>query len=228
LTSGGPGTPVTLADRLAVYLVADPDQSDGPLVDQVEAALAGGVTAVQLRAKRLTDRELVALADGLAARCRAAGALFVVNDRLDVALAAGANGVHLGVDDLPIERAREIVGPSFVIGYSPETDDQAAMAARRGASYLGVGPVFGTRSKADAGDAIGLTTLRRRVDLARCPVIGIGGIDQSNVASVVETGAVGVAVVSAILRAADPQSAARLLALGVRSALDRSPGERSG
>src|SRR5688500_5324241 len=108
-----------LVRRLAVYLVADPDQTDLPLIGLVEAALAGGATAVQLRAKSLSDRELVALADDLGNRCRAAGALFVVNDRLDIALAVGADGVHLGVDDLPIERARMIAGPTFVVGYSP-------------------------------------------------------------------------------------------------------------
>jgi thiamine-phosphate diphosphorylase len=213
------GTPprADLADRLAVYLVADPDQTDRPLIETVEAALSGGVTAVQLRAKRLTDRELVALADALAARCRAHAALFVVNDRLDVALAVGAGGVHLGVDDLPLERVRTIAGPDLVIGYSPEQDEQAAASRERGADYLGVGPIFGTRSKDDAGPRIGLETLRRRAGLAGIPVIGIGGINASNAASVVATGAVGVAVVSAVMRAADPRTAARDLALAVRS-----------
>jgi thiamine-phosphate pyrophosphorylase len=201
-----------LVRRLAVYLVADPDQTDLPLIGLVEAALAGGATAVQLRAKSLSDRELVALADDLGNRCRAAGALFVVNDRLDIALAVGADGVHLGVDDLPIERARMIAGPTFVVGYSPETDGQAAAASRRGANYLGIGPVFGTRSKADAGEAIGLATLRRRVGLAGIPAIGIGGIDSTNAASVVECGAAGVAVVGAILRAQDPTDATKMLA----------------
>jgi thiamine-phosphate diphosphorylase len=215
-----------LGERLSVYLVADPDQTERPLIEAVEAALAGGVTAVQLRAKRLTDRELVVLAGALGERCRALGALFVVNDRLDVALAAGAGGVHLGVDDLPLERARAIAGPELVIGYSPEHDEQAATARARGADYLGVGPVFGTTSKADAGAAIGLETLRRRVALAGIPVIGIGGIGATNAASVVATGAVGVAIVSAILRAADPRAAASDLDLAVRgraSAADATP-----
>jgi thiamine-phosphate pyrophosphorylase len=200
-----------LAPRLAVYLVADPDQTSRDLVAVVDDALMGGVTSVQLRAKRLTDREALVLARLLARRCEAHGALFIVNDRLDLALAAGAGGIHLGVDDLPIEDARRLAGERFVIGFSPDTDEQAAQAGARGADYLGVGPVFGTVSKDDAGAAIGLGTLSRRANLAGIPIIGIGGITPENAAQVVQAGAVGVAVVGTILRADDPRRAARQL-----------------
>ena len=208
----------SLADRLRLYLVADPDASTGPIEDVVEAALRGGVTAVQLRAKRLTDRQATELAKRLAVRCRAHGALFIVNDRLDITSASGADGVHLGVDDLPLEDARRIAGPDMVIGFSPETDAQAASAKVFGASYLGVGPVFGTASKSDAGEAIGISVVRRRVELAGIPVVGIGGITAANAPQVMGAGAAGVAVVSAILGAADPELAAR----NMRQAVERT------
>lgn len=207
-----------LAERLALYLIADPDVALSDLVATVEAAISGGATAVQLRAKRLTDREALALARALKERCDTAGTLFIVNDRLDLALAAGADGVHLGVDDLPIADARRLAGPNFVIGYSPETDEQTAGAKAAGADYLGVGAVFGTASKSDAGPPIGLGTLHRRVNLAGIPVIGIGGIGAREAGRIVSVGAVGVAVAGAILRAPNPEAAARAL----RDAVERA------
>ncbi len=213
-----------LARRLAVYLIADPDQARGDLIAAVEDALSGGVTSVQLRAKRLTDRETLALARAVRRRCVPRGALVIVNDRLDLALAAGADGVHLGVDDLPLSDARRLAGSDFVIGYSPETDDQTMRAANEGASYLGIGPVYDTASKNDAGAAIGLETVARRASLARLPVVGIGGITAATAGNVVEAGAVGIAVVGAILHAEDPGAEAERLGRAVRTALARRDG----
>jgi thiamine-phosphate pyrophosphorylase len=204
---------------LGVYLVADPAHARRDLVDDIEQALAGGATCIQLRAKHLTDRETLNLALALRERCHASESLFLVNDRLDLALAAGADGVHLGVDDLPIRDARRLAGSDFIIGYSPETDEQAATAASEGADYLGVGPVYGTASKDDAGAAIGLRTLHRRAQLAGVPIIGIGGITPDNAAQVIDAGAVGVAVVGAILRSDDPRAAARRLKRTIDAAL---------
>lgn len=204
-----------LAAKLRLYLVADPDQSTHGLADAVEAALRGGVTAVQLRWKSATDRRLFEEARLLAALCQAHNALFFVNDRLDIALAAGADGAHLGVDDLPVEAARQLGGPGFLIGYSPETDAQATEAASAGVDYLGVGPVFGTSSKSDAGPSIGLETIKRRVGLAGIPVIGIGGIGATNARDIMRIGAAGVAVVSSILRSPDPEIAARELRIAI-------------
>jgi thiamine-phosphate diphosphorylase len=198
-------------------VVADPDHVLGDLILMVERALSGGVTAVQLRYKHGTDREALELARSLRSRTADQGALFLVNDRLDLALASGADGVHLGVDDLPLEDARRIAGPDLVIGYSPETDDQTRDASERGADYLGVGPVFGTATKSDAGNPIGPDTVSRRAGLAGIPVIGIGGITAQNARSVIGAGAVGVAVVSAISMQDDPRAAA----VGLRRALDR-------
>lgn len=206
-----------LAERLRLYLVADPEQSAGNLSDHVEAALRGGVTAVQLRWKSASDRQLLEQAKTFAAMCSVHSALFFVNDRVDIALASGADGVHLGVDDLPIEEARRIGGPSLLLGYSPETDEQANLAKLRGADYLGVGPVFGTASKSDAGPAIGLEILSRRAATAGIPVIGIGGITADNAGEAIAAGAVGVAVVSAILRSSNPEQAARQVRQAVGS-----------
>lgn len=197
-----------LEERLALYLVADPTQTTGPFLPAVDAALANGVTAVQLRAKHLTDREMLALARELWRRCRSCDALFLVNDRVDIALASGADGVHLGVDDVPVEDARRMLGPGAVVGFSPETDEQTREAQARGADYLGVGPVVTTASKGDAGSPIGLEGLRRRVVLAGIPVIGIGGITPSTYPDVLATGAAGAAVIGAILRTPDPGTAA--------------------
>jgi thiamine-phosphate pyrophosphorylase len=202
-----------LAARLRRYLVTDGRAGSVEwLVALCEQALAGGVTAVQLRAKDWTDRDLLAAAQELQARCQAHDALFIVNDRVDIALAAGADGVHLGVDDMPVEVARALLGPAAVIGYSPEADADRLAAEQAGADYLGVGPVFGTTTKGDAGAAIGLDGLRRVVAATPLPVVGIGGITIERAPDVVRTGAIGVALVGAIFFADDPQAAARHLA----------------
>lgn len=201
----------SLSSQLLLYLVADPALSRYDLPTAVDLALNNGVTAVQLRAKTLADRDYLTLALDLAERCRRLGALFLVNDRVDIALASRADGVHLGVSDLPVAVARRILGERAVIGFSPETDDQSASAAADGASYLGVGPVFGTASKDDAGAPLGLDSFRRRVETAGIPVIGIGGIHAGNLGLVRAKGAVGVAVLSAILGETDPADATRRL-----------------
>ena len=208
--------PLGLFDRLAVYLVADPDQTTLDLVPAVDAALEGGVTAVQLRAKRLGDRDAFALACRLRDLCRTHGALLVVNDRLDLALAADADGVHLGVADLPLAIARRIAGPGVVLGFSPETVEQAIAATAAGADYIGVGPVFVTHSKDDAAPPIGLAGVADFAVTVGVPTIGIGGITAETAADVVRAGAAGVAVIGAILRSNDPRAAARRLATAVR------------
>lgn len=209
--------PVT--DYLRVYLIAGTQDAPGGLLETVEAALLGGVTAVQLREKSGTDLDILRLAERVRELCHDHGAAFFVNDRVDLALAAGADGVHLGVDDLPIPAARRMGGPKFGIGFSPDTDTGARSARLEGANYLGVGPVFGTTSKSDAGAAIGLGQLERRASIAELPVVGIGGIDAENAASVIRAGAAGVAVMSAILQAENPAAAAAALRKAVDDAL---------
>jgi len=201
-----------LAPRLRRYLVTDARAgSVERLVETCRAALDGGVTAIQLRAKGWTDRQLLDAALALGPLCRDASALFIVNDRIDIALAAGADGIHLGVEDLPVAVARRLLGPDAVIGYSPESDADREAAEAAGVDYLGVGPVYGTGTKLDAGEAIGLDGLRRAVSATRLPVIGIGGIAIDQAADVVSTGAVGVALVGAVFLSDDPAASARRL-----------------
>jgi thiamine-phosphate diphosphorylase len=192
-----------------LYLVADPDHAVGDFLSTVDQALTGGVTMVQLRAKSLTDRELLALAIRLRQSCSRHGVPFIVNDRLDIALASGADGIHLGVHDFPIDVVRGLARRGFIIGYSPETDEHILTSGNHGADYLGVGPVFDTSTKIDAGSALGLGEFARRCSISPVPVVGIGGVDSGNAASVITAGASGVALVSAILRSPDPRAAAR-------------------
>ncbi|HET7092900.1 MAG TPA: thiamine phosphate synthase [Thermomicrobiales bacterium] len=211
----------SLGAALSLYLVADPEQTRGDLVDDVRGALAGGVTCVQLRAKRLGGRDFLALAQALRTEVHAAGSLFVVNDRVDIAVAAGADGVHVGLSDLPLAATRRVVGPDLFIGYSPYTLEQVAESAASGADYVGLGPVFATASKADADPPIGVDGLAARVRAADLPAVGIGGITVENARDVIGAGADGIAVISAILRAAEPRVAASELAIAVAQAKGR-------
>jgi thiamine-phosphate pyrophosphorylase len=212
--SGG----LRLAERLALIVVTDAACGEGrELVEVVRASLAGGAPAVQLRAKHESTREMMGLALRLGEETRRAGALLFVNDRLDVALAAGADGVHLGDDDLPLPAARRLAPAGFLIGRSVATPDEAARAVREGADYLGVGPVFATLSKADAGEAIGAGGVRAVCAVAGgVPVVGIGGIDAANAREVAEAGGAGVAVIRAVMLAEDPAAAAASLLRGIR------------
>jgi thiamine-phosphate pyrophosphorylase len=201
-----------LAQRLRLVVVTDPDCGDGrSVVEVVRAALRGGAPAVQLRWKDAAAREMATLGRALLRETRAAGALLLVNDRLDVALAIGAEGAHLGQDDLPAAAARALAPPGFLIGVSAETLDLARRAAGDGADYVGVGPVYATGSKADAGDAVGIERVREVAAGAGIPVVGIGGIDGARAAQVLGAGAAGVAVIGAVMRAADPRRAAAAL-----------------
>ena len=198
------------------YLVTDARAgSVERLIAICAAALDGGITTVQLRAKGWTDRQLLDAAAALRPICRDAGALLIVNDRVDIALASGADGVHLGVDDLPVAAARHSLGPDALIGNSPETDADRQQAERDGAGYLGIGPVYGTTTKGDAGAAIGVEGIRRAVAATTLPVVGIGGIDVETATAVIEAGAAGVAVVGAVFLASDPRDAAARLARAV-------------
>lgn len=200
------------AATLRAYLVTDARAgSVERLVSICESAIAGGITAVQLRAKGWTDRELLEAANRLRTITSKTGTLFIVNDRVDIALASHANGVHLGVDDLPVSVARQLLPADAVIGYSPETPEDRIRAERDGADYLGIGPVYGSVTKDDAGPALGLGQFASLVAAANVPVIGIGGINIAGARAVVDAGAVGVALVGAVFFAEDPGSAAREL-----------------
>jgi thiamine-phosphate pyrophosphorylase len=182
------------------------------------AGITGGASAVQLRAPDLADDRLLPLAVELARSCRRAGVLLIVNDRPEVALCAGADGVHLGQADDPAA-ARALLGRGRVFGMSVGTVQEAAEAARLGADYLGL-TVWPTRTKPEAV-ALGLDGARAIADAASLPVVGIGGIEAKNAARVIEVGAIGVAVISAVGEAPDPVAATRRLRAVVDDALAR-------
>ncbi len=182
------------------------------------AALDAGCRAVQLRDKELSDRDFLAAAAEIRRMCRERHALFFVNDRVDVAAVVGADGVHLGVEDLDVGSARRLLPAGSLIGFSPESLEEARRAVSDGADYLGVGPVFGTATKADAGRAIGLEGLARYCRARVAPVIAVGGIDARNAASAIRAGAAGVAVVSAVGGAPDVGLAVREILSGMEKA----------
>lgn len=208
---------------LRVYLVLDPALTSGrsPL-EIAEAALSGGITALQLRWKSGPLREMLQLGEALRALCRRYGVPFLINDRVDVAMAIHADGVHLGQEDFPPEVARRLLGPQALIGVSARTPAQAQAAETAGASYLGSGSIFPTASKANPV-LIGLEGLAAVVRSTRLPVVAIGGVTPENAAACIRMGAAGVAVISAITQAPDPQAAARAL----RQAVDEALAERA-
>ena len=172
-------------------------------------ALEGGADVVQFREKRpRTTRELMASASAVASACNRAGALLVVDDRVDVAAAIGAPAVHLGRDDLPATAARRLLGPDALIGGTANDLEEALAVAATPVDYLGVGPVFGTASKANPAPTMGLELLGRIVRACVQPVIAIGGITPERVADVLATGAHGVAVLSGVVGQADPPASA--------------------
>lgn len=200
---------------LQLYLVTDRRLSgDRGVVETVRQALAGGVTAVQLRDHDATTRELLATARELRDLTAIAGVPFIVDDRLDVALAAGADGVHLGQSDMHPLDARRIAGHELVIGHSVSCLDEVE-AVREWpvgtVDYLGVGPVFATSTKPNAAPPLGIDGVRELLDGCELPAVAIGGIKDIHVGPSRDAGAAGVAVVSAVCAAADPATAARKL-----------------
>lgn len=196
----------------SLYVILDPQLSkEHSLVTLAKASIAGGATMLQLRDKISPTRNLIALASKLHALTQKAEIPLIINDRVDVALAIGAEGAHLGIEDIPVYLARSMLGKRKIIGASAKTIAQAKKAQGEGADYIGVGPVFATGSKADAGKPIGLTMLSEIVESVSIPVVGIGGITALNAASVVAARASGIAVISAVMGAKDPAEATREL-----------------
>ncbi|AJE04235.1 thiamine phosphate synthase [Geobacter pickeringii] len=195
-----------------LYLITDRHQTAGrPLLDVVGEALAGGVRGVQLREKDLPPRELLELAHALRELTGRFGARLLVNDRVDIALAAKADGVHLGEASIPADAARRLLGPERLIGVSCHSLAGARGAEERGADFITFGPVFFTPSKASYGPPAGVAALAETVRAVTLPVFALGGITRDNVAEVVGAGAAGIALISAIGTAESPREAARNL-----------------
>lgn len=207
----------TLAAQLALHVLTDRQWSrERDTLSIAEAAIAGGATVIQLRDKTASTRLLIE--EGLVLRelTRRNNVLFIVNDRVDVALAVDADGAHIGQDDLPAALARQLLGPKRILGISAGNLQEAEKAVAAGADYLGVGPIFPTRAKSDAGAATSPVLLSEIVARYTMPLVAIGGITPERIEEVVQAGALGVAVIRAVVNAADIQAATRDL----RQALD--------
>lgn len=203
----------------SIYVITDSRLSRGRSAHEVvREATSGGATCIQLREKELTTREYYDLALRIRELTLAEGITFIVNDHLDVALAVEADGVHLGTDDLPAGAARSIIPPSMVLGVTARSLEHALEYEQAGATYLGVGAVYATGTKGNTGTPIGLDGLAGICREIKIPVVGIGGIDASRAGAVIEAGASGVAVVSAVVSAPDIAAATRELVSVVKKA----------
>ena len=178
-------------------------------IELTAMALAGGADTIQFRAKSGSTREMIDSAGQMKILCKKAGMPLIINDRIDIAMAVGADGVHLGQDDFPIPLARKILGPDAIIGGSAGDMEEALTCLSEGADYIGAGPVFSTDSKSDAGPATGIENIRALVEKIPLPVIAIGGIKLTDIKNLLDAGAYGVAVISAVCFDKDPEEAAR-------------------
>jgi thiamine-phosphate pyrophosphorylase len=194
-----------------LYAIIDPAACLLDPLAVTEAVLRSGCAAVQLRAKRLEDAEFLALGHAIVRACRTAGVPFFVNDRVSLVCALGADGVHVGQTDAPLEQVRAALGSNVMIGVSTHSVAQALDAERRGAQLIGFGPVFATQTKLDHEPVVGVAGVREVCSTVRIPVIAIGGIAEANAREVAAAGAPLGAVISAVCRAEDPERAARAL-----------------
>ncbi|NLD37084.1 MAG: thiamine phosphate synthase [Desulfatiglans sp.] len=178
-------------------------------VELARMAIMGGADTIQYRSKTGSTREMIDTAIRIKALCAGAGIPLIINDRVDVAIASGADGVHLGDDDFPIPLARKLLGPDAIIGGSAGNINDALRCLNDGADYIGSGPVYGTKTKSDAGDAIGVETIRIIAEKIHLPVVAIGGITVNDVHELFTAGAHGVAVISAVCLSDEPEREAR-------------------
>ncbi len=204
---------------LSLYLVTDSAMcAEKGLEYVVSEAVEGGVTLVQLREKYASTREFVALASRLKGILDDKGVPLLINDRVDVALAVGAAGVHVGQSDMTVGDVRRLMGPEAIVGLSMDTDKQVAEAESLEVDYLGLGPIFATKTKKDHSEILGYEGFVRRRTMSSHPCVAIGSVTVSSAGELMRAGADGVAVVSAICKAEDPREAARML----RATVDKS------
>ncbi len=203
----------------SLYLVTDRGLSRGRTnLEIIMAAVNGGATVVQLREKHASTREFLKEAIAVRQFCHDHNITFIINDRIDIALAVDADGVHVGQDDMPIEHARRILGQDKIIGVSAFDEKEAIEAERAGADYIGVSPIFTTPTKPELDKGVGLKGLARIRQAVKIPLVAIGGLGPSNAYDVMMAGADGIAVVSAIVSADDPEAAAHAIKLEVNRA----------
>jgi len=194
-----------------LYFLTDRGLSKQGIVEDVKQVLEAGCRIVQYREKEKSTREMVQEAGEIAGLCKGTGGLFLVNDRIDVAMAVDADGVHLGQDDMPLEVARKILGSEKVIGITAHNLEEALQAEQNGADYVCVSPIFHTDTKKDAGEPAGIDLVRKVKQKVKVPVAAIGGINKENVKQVVDAGADSVAVISAIVCSENVEAAAKAI-----------------
>jgi len=195
-----------------LYIITDQRISHGKShLEVAEAALTGGATVIQFRDKEMEDSEAIEVCRKIYELTKKKGISFIVNDRVEVTRIVQADGVHLGQEDQSLDFARKILNQNQIIGISVDTAEQAIEAEKEGADYLGVGPIYPTATKLDAGRALGVTRLKEIKEAVSIPVIAIGGIDEDNLEEVLRAGADGVAVISAVVGAPDITQACRKL-----------------
>lgn len=195
-----------------LYIITDQRISHGKShLEVAEAALAGGATVIQFRDKEMKDSEGIVVCREIYKLTKKKGVSFIVNDRVEVVKAVDADGVHLGQEDMSFSSARRILGKEKIIGISVETVEQALKAVEGGADYLGIGPIYPTTTKPDAGKALGIARLKEIRESVNIPIVAIGGINENNLEEVLRAGADGVAVISAIVSAPDITEACRKL-----------------
>ncbi len=207
--------------RGPLYVITDRDLAGGLEHEEIaKRAVEGGADIIQLRDKTMDDRHLLATAVRIREIASSAGALFIVNDRPDIALASCADGVHLGQDDMPLDIVRRMAPKDLIIGVSVGSVEQAVKAEKEGADYIALSPLFDTGSKSDAGKGRGLTMLRSIRDAVQIHLFAIGGVNKENAEDVIMSGADGVAVISAVVSQTDIAAAARELRSELMEALE--------
>jgi len=195
-----------------LYIITDQRISHGKShLEIAEAALAGGATVIQFRDKEMKDSEAVVACREIYKLTKKKDVSFIVNDRVEIVKAVNADGVHLGQEDMSFSLARKILGKEKIIGISVETVEQALKAVKGGADYLGIGPIYPTATKPDAGKALGIAKLKEIRESVNIPIVAIGGINENNLEEVLRAGADGVAVISAVVSAPDITEACRKL-----------------
>ena len=204
--------------EVKLYVLVSSRQCTGSLRELVRGVIAGGADVVQLREKPTTDKQLLAMAAQVRDMTDGTGRLFIVNDRPDIAAIVGADGVHLGQDDLPIAEARRLLRPGAIVGRSAHSIAQVNAAVNEGADYIAVGPIFETTTK-DAGPAVGADLLKEAVEICPLPIVAVGGINADNIAQIKASGGTCVAVSSAVCSADNPQAATRTLAEAMAEAI---------
>lgn len=220
-------TPEVLIPRFALHVLTDHEWSLGrDMLTVARGALEGGATIIQLRDKTASTRHLIEEGLALRALTREYHALLMVNDRVDIALAVDADGAHVGQDDMPASLARQLLGPERILGVSAATMQEAAEAVAGEADYLGVGPIFPSLGKADAGPSTGVYLLTELASTCPIPLVAIGGIAVENAMAVIRAGAAGIAVITAVVNAEDVTAAARQLRSVVDTAMQLAHQEK--